>query len=54
MENSWGQFLVFRKVKIKCVLLGLKPRFSMVGGCSCLEEIYASFFKPEKGDNRLQ
>jgi hypothetical protein len=49
----WGQFLLFGKVKIKSVLLRLKPRFLMVGGCSRLEEIYASFFKPKKGDNRF-
>lgn len=53
MEIILGQFLIFRQVKIKRMFLLLKPRFSMVGGCSRLEEIYASFFKPEKGDNKF-
>jgi hypothetical protein len=53
MEIILGQFLVFSQVEIKSMLLSIKPRFSMVGGCSRLEEIYVSFFKPEKGDNRF-
>jgi len=53
MEIILSQFLFFRQVKIKNMLLRLKPRFSIVGGCSRLDEIYASFCKPEKGDNRF-